>query len=91
MRNYHKELAKKPKSEIVKEFDTLLSKSVEEMLVSDFPMGSFVSGGIDSSLLTAMAKKSQPNIQLFTADIVGKHSEYSDSVSVSETFRFTFT
>ena len=81
--NYHKDLAKKPKSEIVKEFDTLLSKSVDEMLVSDFPMGSFVSGGIDSSILTAMAKKSQPNIQLFTADIVGKHSEYSDSVALA--------
>ncbi|MES2863783.1 MAG: asparagine synthase (glutamine-hydrolyzing) [Bacteroidota bacterium] len=81
--NYHKELAKKPKSEIVKEFDNLLSKSVEEMLVSDFPMGSFVSGGIDSSILTAMAKKSQPNIQLFTADIVGKHSEYADSLALA--------
>lgn len=82
--NYHKDLAKKPKSEIVKEFDTLLSKSVEEMLVSDFPMGSFVSGGIDSSILTAMAKKSQPNIQLFTADIVGKHSEYIDSLALAK-------
>ena len=80
---YHKDLAKKPKSEIVKEFDTLLSKSVDEMLISDFPMGSFVSGGIDSSILTAMAKKSQPNIQLFTADIVGKHSEYSDSLALA--------
>jgi asparagine synthase (glutamine-hydrolysing) len=82
--NYHKELAKKPKSEIVKEFDALLSKSVEEMLVSDFPMGSFVSGGIDSSILSAMAKQSQPNIQLFTADIVGKHSEYSDSIALAK-------
>jgi asparagine synthase (glutamine-hydrolysing) len=81
--NYHKELASKPKQEIVKEFDALLSKSVDEMLVSDFPMGSFVSGGIDSSLLTAMAKKTQPNIQLFTADIVGKHSEYSDAVALA--------
>jgi asparagine synthase (glutamine-hydrolysing) len=82
--NYHNDLAKKPKSEIVKEFDALLSKSVEEMLVSDFPMGSFVSGGIDSSILTAMAKQSQPNIQLFTADIVGKHSEYSDSIALAK-------
>ncbi len=82
--NYHKELAKKPKSEIVKEFDALLSKSVEEMLVSDFPMGSFVSGGIDSSILSAMAKQSQPNIQLFTADIIGKHSEYSDSIALAK-------
>lgn len=81
--NYHKDLARKPKSEIVKEFDNLLSKSVDEMLVSDFPMGSFVSGGIDSSVLTAMAQKSQPNIQLFTADIVGKHSEYSDAVTLA--------
>ena len=81
---YYNDLAKKPKSEIVKEFDALLSKSVEEMLVSDFPMGSFVSGGIDSSILSAMAKKSQPNIQLFTADIVGKHSEYSDSVALAK-------
>lgn len=81
--NYHNDLAKKPKSEIVKEFDSLLSKSVEEMLVSDFPMGSFVSGGIDSSVLTAIAKQSQPDIQLFTADIVGKHSEYSDSLALA--------
>jgi asparagine synthase (glutamine-hydrolysing) len=80
---YHNDLAKKPKQEIIKEFDTLLSKSVEEMLVSDFPMGSFVSGGIDSSVLTAMAQKSQPNIKLFTADIVGKHSEYSDSSALA--------
>lgn len=80
---YHQELAKKPKAEIVKEFDTLLSKSVQEMLVSDFPMGSFVSGGIDSSLLSAISKKYQPNIELFTADIVGKHSEYSDSLDLA--------
>ena len=80
---YHQELAKKPKLEIVKEFDTLLSKSVEEMLVSDFPMGSFVSGGIDSSVLTAISKQYQPNIELFTADIVGKHSEYSDSLDLA--------
>lgn len=80
---YHQELAKKPKAEIVKEFDTLLSKSVEEMLVSDFPMGSFVSGGIDSSVLTAISKKFQPKIELFTADIVGKHSEYNDSLALA--------
>lgn len=43
-------------------------KSVEEMLVSDFPMV-VCECGIDSSVLTAMAKQSQPNIQLFTADI----------------------
>ncbi len=81
---YHKELSQKPKSEIVKDFDNLLTQSVEEMLVSDFPMGAFVSGGIDSSLLSAIAQKFKPDLALFTADIVGKHSEYSDSLQLAQ-------
>jgi asparagine synthase (glutamine-hydrolysing) len=73
------ELSRKSKNQILSDFEDLVSNSVKEMLVSDSPMGSFVSGGIDSSIITAIAKKFSPNLSLFTADIIGKHSEYEDA------------
>lgn len=60
--------------EVQEEFHQLLSGVIKAMLMSDVPMGAFVSGGIDSSLIASIAMKYQP-IQLFTANVVGKFSE----------------
>ncbi len=47
-----------------------LIKAVERQMLSDAPIGFFLSGGIDSSLLVAIAKKLNPNKKLkcFTID-----------------------
>ncbi|QQS42014.1 MAG: asparagine synthase (glutamine-hydrolyzing) [Acidobacteriota bacterium] len=75
---YYKELDARPRAEIVSEFDNKFAASVESMLVSDVPVGAFVSGGIDSSLISAIAARKNPEIKLFTANVVGKYSEFPD-------------
>lgn len=44
--------------------DEKLYKAVERQLLSDVPVGFFLSGGLDSSLIVAMAKKIMPNSKL---------------------------
>lgn len=67
------------------ELDSLLQKSVQSQLMSDVPLGTFCSGGIDSSLVTALASNAKGSeINTFS---VGFHeadfdeSEYARKVS----------
>ena len=43
-----------------------LEESVKKQLASDVPLATFLSGGIDSPLISAIAKHSNPNIKAFT-------------------------
>lgn len=82
-REYHRELAAQPISELAARFDGLMRSSVESMLMSDVGMGAFVSGGIDSSLIASIASGFQP-IRMFTSNIVGKYSELPFSRMLSD-------
>jgi asparagine synthase (glutamine-hydrolysing) len=68
--------------ELVDELETRLLKAVERQLLSDVPVGFFLSGGIDSSAIVAMARKLMPDkpLKCYTID-TEEHSQSSDGFS----------
>ena len=48
------------------EFINILQKSIQRRLVADVPLGTFLSGGIDSSLVTALASRNVKNLSTFS-------------------------
>jgi asparagine synthase (glutamine-hydrolysing) len=60
-----------------KQLNDILFKAVERQLISDVPSGTFLSGGIDSSTVTAIASKvSQTKIKTFSIAVLdGKVNE----------------
>jgi asparagine synthase (glutamine-hydrolysing) len=64
--------------EIVEELERILTKSVASQMIADVPLGAFLSGGIDSSLITALmqANSSKP-VKTFT---IGFHeNEFNEA------------
>jgi asparagine synthase (glutamine-hydrolysing) len=49
--------------------DALLDASVKERLVADVPVGVFLSGGIDSSLVAAFVARHAPGLRAFTVSM----------------------
>ena len=59
------------------ELRSLLEESVKEQLIADVPVGTFLSGGIDSSIITFLCNKQSPNIQTFTIGFEDKRYDES--------------
>ncbi len=68
---------KRMEKESIEELDALLNAVVRDQLVADIPVGTICSGGIDSSLLTAIAKKYCNNLKIFNVKVKDENLDES--------------
>lgn len=62
-----------------KQFKELMRQSVTDRLVADVPVGTFLSGGIDSSVITALASEQKSGLNTFSVGF--KDHKYFDETS----------
>lgn len=78
------ELESLSKEQVVDRVDELLQRSVQRMLFADAPVGALCSGGVDSSVLMAMAARKHGNLAIFHADVVGPLSEFDAATALAK-------
>ena len=54
--------------EVISDLDGNLRKAIHDQMLSDAPVGAFLSGGLDSTSVVAYAKEIDPSITCFTID-----------------------
>ena len=74
----------RPQHELEAEFRRLMNQAVDRRLVSDVPIGVFLSGGLDSSTVLAAACESMPaeRIRAFTVGFEEASYDESDSAAL---------
>ena len=74
---------KRNEQSYVTELDDLLNDSVSKRMIADVPVGSFLSGGIDSTTISAIMQKNSLN-KIKTFSIGFKESDYNEAVYAKE-------
>ncbi len=70
--------AKLPSGERVRNLNSIIEKAVERQLVSDRPLGLYLSGGIDSSVVLACMRKFRNDVDTFSVGFELSEDEQSE-------------
>lgn len=64
------------------DFEKVMLESVEKHLMADVPVGVFLSGGVDSTLVALLLKKLGKKLKAFTVNIRGRHdAEFAKKIA----------
>ncbi len=85
---YHPAEVTQSEDEYLEELMALLKESIHRRLISDVPLGAFLSGGIDSSTVVGlMSQVSSERVKTFTIGFSERqYSEVDDAKSVADKF-----
>jgi asparagine synthase (glutamine-hydrolysing) len=70
-------------NQVVDLVDAQLQRAVDQMLFADAPVGALCSGGVDSSVIMAMAARKHGNLAIFHANVKGPSSELDAATALS--------
>jgi asparagine synthase (glutamine-hydrolysing) len=66
-------------ADVAQETRALLEKAVEGHLIADVPVGVFLSSGLDSTAIAALASRAHSGIQTFTVAFTGADEDFSEA------------
>ncbi len=81
----------KPRAEndYAAELRTVLQESVRDQMVADVPVGAFLSGGVDSSIIVSeMSRITGPGVEAFTVEYQGLRTTMNESVKGKRSANF---
>jgi asparagine synthase (glutamine-hydrolysing) len=90
--NQRPDLQSRSYEELVDELSATLQESARLQMISDVPLGAFLSGGIDSSVLVAlMARSAGRRVRTFSVGFDSEGSEIDESKEAERSARFLGT
>jgi asparagine synthase (glutamine-hydrolysing) len=72
------DLESTPYAKLKSQIQQVLAEAVNRQLVSDVPLGVFLSGGIDSTIVAGLAKRQKKDIQTYTLALSGEEYRFFD-------------